>query len=1009
MSPASESTRLERLPPFAWAIIAVVALAIIYTVLQVGFVRPYLWPAGAGALLAGDPTAHLPIKSRPPDVRTDFAGPLLVIRVAPGSPAAAPEPAGGVRVPGMPPAAARAKVVEGDQVLAIHRLNTSDDQNGTASFEPAPADVAQRLDAWRRFYRTGTRGPVEWLLHPESGSPRITTLPRPAIWNSNADGWARRHLGMLVQMSVFTGAALILLLMRSYDLTAGLCVLALAFSGVGGGGPLLGEERILPFGSSVLTIFAWIASPLAFPTIALAILYFPTRSRLLDRMPWLHAVPIVAALPLFVPALGTAFFLAGADSARGLAVWDATHPGVYYAAFATALAINVLAVVEGTYRYRFNHDANERRRIRMALYTAVPGVLAYAIRDGVPIVAQLFGMNAPDYSGALRVILDGLVLLPAFGLVYAVGVAHVLGPRVVLRRSLQYALANRTLTLLIFLPAIAFAFSLVQERNSTLAEIATSSSALYAALIVASAVTFMNRERARLWLDQRFFREEYDARKILLSLASRVRFETDPADLATMVVNQIDEALHPLMTAILVSGIDEGQLSPVTVLHGSAEPLPLEGGLVSMLRWSDEPLEIVLSDPRSPARRLPPDEREWLECTGAVLLVPVVGQDRSLMAVIALGERRSEEAYTAEDRQLLASIAAQMALGFDVVRLRRRVGQDDTDRTRIVSAAARPIEPMMECPRCGRCEEHDVTQCPADGTALRPVPSVPRTVDNKYRIEQLLGRGGMGAVYRARDMRLDRLVALKVVRAELLGDPEARRRFRREAQIVARLQHPSIVAVYDYGTFPDGGAYLVMELVRGEDLRHVLQREGRLDSAESMQILTAVCAAIGAAHREGVLHRDLKPENILLPGGGAPAKVLDFGVAKLVVDNPPREGEDGGPDAQTALTAAGMIIGTPAYMAPEQFHAIEADARTDVFSLGVVAYEMLSGELPFGRGSLADVVLAQTRGVPPMPANLIPAAAERAIRSALDADPDRRPSTPQAFATMLSAALDADR
>ena len=258
--------------------------------------------------------------------------------------------------------------------------------------------------------------------------------------------------------------------------------------------------------------------------------------------------------------------------------------------------------------------------------------------------------------------------------------------------------------MLIFLPAIALVFSLIQERNRTLTEIATSSSALYALLIIGSAMTFMNRERARQWLDQRFFREEYDAAEILLSLASRVRFETDPADLATMVVNQLDEALHPLMTAILVSGIDEGRLSPVTVLHGSAEPLPLEGGLVSMLRWSDEPLEIVLGDARSPARRLPPDEREWLECTGAVLLVPVVGQDWSLIAVIALGERRSEEAYTAEDRELLASIAAQMSLGFDVVRLRRRVGRDienDSDRTRVLTAVAPPVEPMMECPKCG--------------------------------------------------------------------------------------------------------------------------------------------------------------------------------------------------------------------------------------------------------------------------------------------------------------------
>jgi serine/threonine-protein kinase len=318
---------------------------------------------------------------------------------------------------------------------------------------------------------------------------------------------------------------------------------------------------------------------------------------------------------------------------------------------------------------------------------------------------------------------------------------------------------------------------------------------------------------------------------------------------------------------------------------------------------------------------------------------------------------------------------------------------------------------MTECPRCGRCEDAGVVNCPADGTAMRPVPSVPRTVDNKYRIEQLLGRGGMGAVYRARDVRLDRLVALKVVRADLLGDPEARHRFRREAQIVARLQHPSIVAVYDYGTFADGGAYLVMELVRGEDLRHVLQREGRLDTAESMLILTAVCDAIGAAHREGVLHRDLKPENILLPTGGGAAKVLDFGVAKLVSDDHAAERDDtmSGTPAPTALTAAGMIIGTPAYMAPEQFKAVDADARTDVFSLGVVAYEMLSGELPFGRGTLADVVLAQARGVPPILSELVPAAAERAIRAALDPDPDRRPPTPQAFATMLAAALDSDR
>ena len=237
---------------------------------------------------------------------------------------------------------------------------------------------------------------------------------------------------------------------------------------------------------------------------------------------------------------------------------------------------------------------------------------------------------------------------------------------------------------------------------------------------------------------------------------------------------------------------------------------------------------------------------------------------------------------------------------------------------------------------------------------MRPVPSVPRTVDNKYRIEQLLGRGGMGAMYRARDVRLDRLVALKVVRADLLGDPEARRRFRREAQIVARLQHPSIVAVYDYRTFADGGAYLVMELVRGEDLRHLLQREGRLEAAEAMQILTAVCAAIGTAHREGVLHRDLKPENILLPSGGAAAKVLDFGVAKLVTD-------DRAPDAQESglggTTGANSIerAGRNDHRDAGVYGAGTVQSRRRRYAHGCLrprcgGVRDAVGELPFGRG-----------------------------------------------------------
>ena len=181
------------------------------------------------------------------------------------------------------------------------------------------------------------------------------------------------------------------------------------------------------------------------------------------------------------------------------------------------------------------------------------------------------------------------------------------------------------------------------------------------------------------------------------------------------------------------------------------------------------------------------------------------------------------------------------------------------------------------------------------------------TIDGKYRVDALIGRGGMGAVYRARDTRLDRDVAVKVVRGELVASTEARERFKREAQLAARLQHPSIVTVFDYGTLPDGSAYLVMEYVRGEDLRARLAR-GALDWKDAVRLLAAVADGVDAAHREQILHRDLKPENVLLPESGGPPKVLDFGVAKMMAAGRP----------QGTVTAGATIVGTPAYMAPEQ-------------------------------------------------------------------------------------------
>jgi hypothetical protein len=204
---------------------------------------------------------------------------------------------------------------------------------------------------------------------------------------------------------------------------------------------------------------------------------------------------------------------------------------------------------------------------------------------------------------------------------------------------------------------------------------------------------------------------------------------------------------------------------------------------------------------------------------------------------------------------------------------------------------------------------------------------------------ELIGQGGMGAVYRGRQRDLDRPVAVKVLPEELSADPRFVDRFRREARALARLDHPNIVRVYEAGV-ADGWCYIVMEWIPGVTLRRAISTRS-VDSAAALRIVPQICAALHYAHQQGVVHRDIKPENILLSTGGA-VKVTDFGLAKLV-DADPQEAQ---------LTATGTRMGTMRYMAPEQFEAREIDHRVDIYALGVVFYELLTGHVPMGNFAL---------------------------------------------------------
>jgi serine/threonine protein kinase len=233
--------------------------------------------------------------------------------------------------------------------------------------------------------------------------------------------------------------------------------------------------------------------------------------------------------------------------------------------------------------------------------------------------------------------------------------------------------------------------------------------------------------------------------------------------------------------------------------------------------------------------------------------------------------------------------------------------------------------------------------------------------DGKYRLDERIGGGGMGTVYRATHLLIDRPVAVKVLSQRFVGDETAQQRFRREARAAGRMQHPNAVTVTDFGATGDGYLYIVMELLEGRTLRELLAHEGPLDPARAVSIMRQTSAAVGAAHDAGLIHRDLKPANIFIeqrPNTPAVVKVLDFGVAKFAVE----EHED---DDYQTLTQIGAIIGTPRYMSPEQCSgAGHLSPASDVYSLGIILYEMLAGAVPFNADTPLAIALRHVSETP---------------------------------------------
>lgn len=277
--------------------------------------------------------------------------------------------------------------------------------------------------------------------------------------------------------------------------------------------------------------------------------------------------------------------------------------------------------------------------------------------------------------------------------------------------------------------------------------------------------------------------------------------------------------------------------------------------------------------------------------------------------------------------------------------------------------------------------------------------AVPQIVANNLRIENILGRGGMGTVYRATHLTLDRVVAVKIINSDVAANTDISQRFAREARLMAKLRHPRAAMIYDSGTLPDGRLFIVMEYVEGITLAEVLQKEGKLPYQKAVNIAVSICDVLGEAHSLGIIHRDLKPANIMLNNQGV--FVLDFGIAKML-------NADNAESMKLSMTGGGALIGTPYYMSPEQCLGNPVEARSDLYSLGALLFEMLAGRPPFDEDIFSAVIIKHAMVEAPKLEEFckdVPPALCNVVNRLLSKNPDDRPANAAVTKALLEASV----
>lgn len=777
----------------------------------------------------------------------------------------------------------------------------------------------------------------------------VAVVPHGSVWKQMDTSLRGSEIIFLLYKLITLAIGLFVVFKRPRDFVSRLggwvlVVMASVFQAFQFG--LAAAIRALPLVIAVPVMLAYVSAAFRTPLLAAFFCLYPKRlfgNRWLWAAFWvgpiaatLYALDLLARV-VYTPEKVTSLAPTWVLPAFGL------QSVAYMAAVLVVLPLNYWSLETQT----------DRRRFRVLVFGALVGMIFYLPRvigtSLINLPPGLFDFLSSPYMNWVCTL--GMLIFP-LSFAYAILKHRLFDLRVIIRRGVQYALARGVL---LGIPAAALGLLILDvliHGDQPLFSVLKPHASTYVAVLSLAALAATQRQKWLSALDRRFFRDKYDAHELFRELVEEIRRAETVEEVAPRVVTRIADTLHAQGCAFLVRKPGESLYRVMAAAPEGAlsTDLPASNKLIPLVRTLECSISITSAGTGWLGQQLPQVDKEFLQNAKIELLVPVTLKEGSTEALLVLGAKRSEEPYSKEDTTLLENVASSLEL------LLLRV------------TAVHPGRAFEECSICGTCYDTGTTRCNKEGATLTLVAS-PRTLAGRYRLESRLGQGGMGKVYRATDVSLNRGVAVKMIRDEFFADRKAIEKFRQESQVTGKLSHPNVVTVYDFGLEAGQRVYLVMELLEGITLRQELRRKKSLDPARTLELFAGICAGVGAAHALGLVHRDLKPENIFLSHKATAevVKITDFGIAKALPISPD----------ETRDTMTGVLVGTMRYMSPEQIRGRHLSPLWDVWALAVMAYEALCGRPPFAADDLTALQNAITNASFPPVSESMPDAPER--------------------------------